>query len=134
MHMKTRILIISNDSDSVKRLSDIVMMEQFSVSVYDNLEKAMRLAAYEDYEIYFIDSDFGIEKSLEYASLLMDIKNRPCLVALVRTTDQKMEATARTKGISFILEKPLQKDSVLMVLESKEWEEQQSNERLAGRV
>jgi DNA-binding NtrC family response regulator len=132
--MKRKVLIISNDSDSVKRLSEVVMKDEVSLSVYDDLDKAIRLTAYEEYEIYFIDSELGLEKSLEYAGLLMDFKNRPCLVVLVRTTDQKMEATARTKGISFILEKPLQKESILMVLESKEWEEQQSNELPAGRV
>ncbi|GEM_PF-5962532 len=132
--METRILIISSDVQSVKLVSEIVLKETFSLSVYDSLEKAARLAPFEDFEVIFVDMDLGIEKSMEYVSLVEDIKDHPFLVLLIGNLEPKQEAEVREKGIFIILEKPLDEQSIRKMLVSREWEQKQTFVDSAGGV
>jgi len=118
MEKKQKIIVISGDTDSVKRLNNIFKNYKCEViNVKNNIRKAKENILLADFDFYFIDTLIDIEDLSYLIDLIKDLKSKYKIIIMSHNLTQEAERRIRSYGITYLLKKPFSTKEVKELLE-----------------
>ncbi len=118
MEKKQKIIVISGDTDSVKRLNNIFKNYKCEVTnIENNIREAKENILLIDFDFYFIDTLINIEDLSYLIDLIKDLKSNYRIIVISNNISQETEKQIRSYGITYLLKKPILTKEVRELLE-----------------
>jgi len=114
-----RILIIEDDTELGKALSDTLIEQNYQADIAENLGDAKYYLDIRNYDMVLLAWDQGNEKSLALITTIKTDAHKTSVIVLSEREDKESEIEALKSGADDFIRKPLDYDILLVRIEAK---------------
>jgi len=114
-----RILIMEDNADQAKALSDILIQEAYQADIAENISDAKYYLDIRNYDLVLLAWTQDNDKGVDIISTIKTDANKTSVIVLSEREDKESEIHALRSGADDFIRKPIDNDILLVRIEAK---------------